>query len=278
MSLRLSILFVLNTLLGACAEPLPEPPDLTETVEAYQRGPTADVPIEEVADAVVAWLDRRGLSDELIGSGLVFEVIKTGVGLPETERPGVDPGENPREALQILEGRFSVDLFVEITHICNGHDPVVTTPDQDENGTLQIKSRLTESGFGGIFWGKFDTCRFWSDEIDLGFDFNTVTLDGESALLLLNPLGFDTERDYIFVFEGIAIFNEILLFDGRLDFLFLQDVGTEIRVGDGSGGNVFFFIPIDNPNAFELRTLNETWQCDVSLRRCLSSDGTRVSW
>ena len=91
-------------LIGGCAEPLPEPPDLSETIEAYQIGPTADVPIDEIADAVVAWLERRGLSDELIGSGLVFEVIKTGVGLPDSNRPDIDPGENPREAVQILEG------------------------------------------------------------------------------------------------------------------------------------------------------------------------------
>ena len=205
-------------------------------------------------------------------------MIKTGVGLPEGNRPDIDPGENPREAVQILEGRFSADLFVEVSHICKGHDPQATTPDRGANGTFQVKSRLTESGFGGIFWGGFDNCRFWSDEVDLGFDFNTVTLDGEAALQFLDPLGFDTERDYLFVFDGIALFNGFLLLDGRLDFVFLQDVGTEVRVADGSGGNVFFFAPIDNPNAFEFRTLSETWECDVSLRRCLSTNGTQVSW
>ena len=80
MMLRRYRLLLLLALVGGCAAPLPEGPDLSETIEAYQRGPTADVPIDEIADAVVAWLDRRGLSDALIGSGFVFEVIKTGVG------------------------------------------------------------------------------------------------------------------------------------------------------------------------------------------------------
>ena len=264
--------------LVACTEPLPDPPDLTDTIEAYERGPTAEVPIDEVAGAVVSWLERRGLREELVGSGLVFDVIKTGVGLPERARPGIDPGENPREAVQILEGRFSADLLVEVTSTCIGHDPRLTSPDREANGALEVRSRVTESGFDGTFWGEFDQCRFWSDEVDLGFDFNTLTVDGEAALLLLDPRGFDVERDYLFVFDGIGVLNGITVIDGRLDFLALQDEGTEIRIADDSGEQVFFFVPFDNPNTFELRTLSETWECDVAQRRCLSTDGTQVSW
>jgi hypothetical protein len=269
---------VICSWLTACAEPLPEPPDLTETIEAYERGPTVDVPLAELADAIVAWLDRRGLREELVGSGLVFDVIRTGAGLPEPERPGIDPEANPREAVQILEGRFTADLFVEVTRICQGHDPSTTTPNRDTNGELRVKSRLTESGFDGTFWGEFSQCRFRSDDVDLGFDFNTLTIDGEAALLLLDPRGFDIERDYLFVFEGIGILNGITLVDGQLDFLVRRDEGTEVRIADETGAQFFFFVPFDNPNAFELRTLSETWECDIALRRCLSTDGTRISW
>ena len=264
--------------LAACAEPLPEPPDLTETIEAYQRGPTVDVPIEEVAERVLSWLERRGLRDELAGSGIVFDVIRNGVGLPERERPDVDPAENPRQAVEILEGRFSADLFVEIKTTCIGHNPQLTTPDREANGAVEVRSRLTESGFNGLFWGEFDRCRFWSDEVDLGFDFNTLTVDGDAALLFLDPRGFDIERDYLFVFDGIGILNGITLIDGPLDFLVLQGEGTEIRIADDGGQQIFIFVPFDNPNAFELRTLSETWECDVALRRCLNTEGTQITW
>lgn len=276
MTRKVSLLFVVA--IAACAEPLPEPPDLTDTIEAYERGPTVDVPIADVADLVLEWLDRLGLSEELIGSGFVLDVVRMGVGFPESDRPDLDPSDNPREALEILEGRFLVDLLVEATHICEGHDPKATAPDRERNGTLEVNLRLTESGFDGAFWGEFNTCRFWSDEVDLGFDFNTVIVDGPAALLFLDPAGFDIERDYIFVFDGLAIFNGVLLLDGQFDFLFLQGVGTEVRVSDREGGQIFFFVSVDDPNVVELRTLSETWQCDISLQRCLSSDGTQVSW
>ena len=265
-------------LLFACAEPLPEPPDLTDTIEAYRAGPTAEVAIEEVAELVVQWLDRVGLADELAGSGFVLEVVRTGVGFEPADRPDFDPADNPRDALQILEGRFLVDLFVGVTHTCEGHDPEATVPDRAQNGTFDVNLRLTESGFEGTFWGEFDRCRFWSDDVDLGFDFNTVILDGPAALLFLDPAGFDIERDYIFMFDGLAIFNGVVILDGQFDFTFFQRSGTEVRVSDPERGQFFFFVPIDDPNAFELRTLDETWQCDLALQRCLSEDGTQISW
>ena len=100
----------------------------------------------------------------------------------------------------------------------------------------------------------------------------------DAALRLLNPLGFDIERDYLFVFQGIAIVNGVAILDGQLDFLVLQGIGTELRVVLAEGEEIFFFSPEGNPNEFELRTLNETWQCDVGLRRCLSTGGTQISW
>lgn len=269
---------VLVISLLACTEPLPEPPELTETLRAYEEGPTVDVPIQDVADLVADWLDRTGLADELRSSGIIIEQVSTAIGLGNRDLGDLEPTENVREGVEILDGRFLVDLFVEVTHVCEGHDPGVITPDPDANGTLNVNLRLTESGFDGAFWGEFDTCRFRNDDVDLGLDFNEVIADGPAGFLFLDPLGFDTERDYLFAFEGLVIVNAVLVLDGPFDFLVQQDVGTFVRVEDETGGQVFLFQPIDNPNAIELRTLSETWECDLSLQRCLSSDGTEVIW
>jgi hypothetical protein len=277
-TLRAFVSILLPVSLLACSEPLPEPPDLTETLQAYEEGPTVDVPIQEVADLVVDWLDRTGVADELRGSGIIIEQVVTGVGLGDRPVGDLEPSENVREGIQILDGRFFGDFLVEATHICEGHDPEAIAPDPETNGTLNVNLRLTESGFAGAFWGGFDTCRFRNDDVDLGLEFNTLIADGPAGLLFLDPLGFDVERDYLFTFEGLLIVNDVLVLDGPLDFLFQQDVGTFVRVQDESGGQVLLFQPIDNPTALELRTLSETWQCDLSLQRCSSSDGTQVSW
>lgn len=270
--------FLLSVSLLACKQPLPEPPDLTETLQAYEEGPTVDVPIQEVADLVVDWLDRTGVANELRGAGIIIEQVSTGIGLGNRDVGDLETSENVREGIQILDGRFFVELYVEVTHVCEGHDPEAIAPDPETNGTLNVNLRLTESGFDGTFWGEFDTCRFRSDDVDLGLEFNEVLVDGPAGVLFLNPLGFDTERDFLFVFDGLAIVNGVLLLDGPLDFLVQQDVGTFVRLQDASGGQVFLFQPIDNPTMLELRTLSEIWQCDLSLQRCLSNDGTQVSW
>lgn len=269
---------LLTVSLLACKQPLPEPPDLTERLQAYQEGPTVDVPIQEVADLVVDWLDRAGVADEFRGSGIIIEQASTGIGIGDLDLGNLEPGENVREGVQFLDGRFFVDLYVEVTHVCEGHDPESTAPVPETNGTLNVNLRVTESGFDGAFWGEFDTCRFRSDAVDLGLEFNTLILDGPAAAVFLDPSGFDTERDFLFVFDGIAIVNGVLLLDGPLDFLVQQEVGAFIRVQDENGGQVILFQPIDNPTALELRTLSEAWQCDLSLQRCSSSDGTQVSW
>jgi hypothetical protein len=204
--------------------------------------------------------------------------VNDAIGLPEVLPPDVDPGTNPREALQILEGRFFVDLLAEVTHVCEGHDPDAEVPDAGVNGTLKANTRISESGFEGVFWGEFDTCRLRDDSVDLGSEFNTIILDGPAAVWFVDPLGFDVERDYLFVFDGLAIFNNVLVLDGQFDFLFQQGLGTFIRVPARDGGQVFLFQPIDNPNALELRTLTETWSCDLSAQRCASTDGTQVFW
>lgn len=261
-----------------CAESLPEPPDLSERLAPYQEGPTTDIPLQEVVDTILRELERTGLAGSLAGVRIIIGEVSDSIGLPESFPPNVDPGANPREAVQILEGRFFVDLIADVTHICEGHDPEAAAPDADVNGTLKGSARITESGFQGVFWGAFDTCRFRDDSVDLGFDFNTVILDGSAAVWFLDPLGFDIERDYLFVFEGLAIFNGVLVLDGQFDFLFRREVGTSVRIPTQDGGQVFLFQPIDNPNAFELRTLTETWSCDLLAQQCSSTDGTLVSW
>ena len=261
-----------------CASPLPEPPDLSDRLAPYQAGPTTDIALQEVADTILEYLERTGLAGSLRGIGIIVDEVNDAIGRPETFPPDVDPGTNPREALQILEGRFFVDLVAEATKICEGHDPEAEGPDAEINGTLRANARIFESGFEGVFWGEFDTCRLRDDSVDLGFDFNTIILDGPAAVWFLDPLGFDIERDYLFVFDGLAIFNDVLVLDGRFDFLFQQDVGTFVRVPTQDGGQVFLFQPIDNPNALELRTLTETWSCDLTAQECASTDGTLVSW
>lgn len=276
MKASLTVLFPIVLL--ACAAPLAEPPDLSERLEPYQKGPTGDVPLQEVVDTILEELEKTGLAGTLAGVRIIVGEVDDAIGLPEAFPPDVDPGTNPREALQILEGRFFVDLIAELTHICEGHDPEAQAPDADVNGTLKGSTRITESGFQGVFWGEFDTCRFRDDSIDLGFEFNAIILDGPAAVWFLDPLGFDVERDYLFVFDGLAIFNDVLVLDGQFDFLFQREVGISVRVPARDGGQVFLFQPIDNPNALELRTLSETWKCDLSLQQCLSTDGTQVSW
>lgn len=270
--------FLLAASLLACKEPLPEPPDLTETLQAYEEGPTVDVPIQEVADLVVDWLDRTGVADELRRSGIIIEQVSTGIGLGDGAPGDLEPSENVREGIQVFDDRFFVELYVEVAQVCEGHDPHAIAPDPETNGTLNVNLRLTESGFDGAFWGEFDTCRFRNEDVDLGLEFNEVIADGPAGFLFLDPMGFDTEGDYLFVFDGLVIVNDVLVLDGPLDFLFQQDVGTFVRLRDASGGQAFIFQPIDNPNALELRALTETWQCDLSLQRCLSSDGIEVSW
>ena len=275
--LRCVGLAVLSFIALGCAESLAEPPDLSARLAPYQEGPTADVPLQDVVDTVLRELERNGLAEALAGVRIIIGEVSDSIGLPETFPPDIDPGTNPREALQILEGRFFVDLIAEFTHICEGHDPGAA-PDAAVSGTLKGSTRITESGFEGVFWGEFDTCRFRDDSIDLGLDFNTVILDGPAAVWFLDPLGFDTDRDYLFVFDGLAIFNDVLVLDGSFDFLFQREVGTFVRVSTEDGGQVFLFQPIDNPNALELRTLTETWICDLSAQQCSSTDGTLVSW
>jgi hypothetical protein len=276
--LKVSLTALLAVVLLGCAESLPEPPDLAERLAPYEEGPTTDVPLQEVVDTILEYLERTGLAGSLAGIKIIVGEVNDAIGLPEALPPDVDPGTNPREALQILEGRFFVDLIADVTHICEGHDPEAETPDADINGTLEGSTRITESGFQGVFWGEFDTCRFREESIDLGFEFNTIILDGPAAVWFLDPLGFDVERDYLFVFDGLAIFNNVLVLDGRFDFLFQQAVGTFVRVPTQDGGQVFLFQPIDNPNALELRTLTETWTCDLSAQQCASTDGTQVFW
>ena len=273
--MKISPTALLTIALLGCAESLPEPPDLAERLAPYQEGPTTDVP---VVDTILAELERTGLAGSLTGVQIIIGEVNDAIGRPETFPPNVDPGTNPREAVQILEGRFFVDLIAEFTHICEGHVPEAEAPDADVNGTLKGSARITESGFQGVFWGEFDTCRLRDDSIDLGFEFNTIILDGSAAVWFLDPLGFDVERDYLFVFDGLAIFNDVLVLDGPFDFLFQQEVGTSVRIPTEDGGQVFLFQPIDKPNALELRTLSETWSCDLSAQQCVSTDGTQVFW
>ena len=275
--MRICLPALLIVLLG-CAESLPEPPDLAGRLLPYEEGPTTDVPLQEVVDTVLRELERTGLADSLAGVKIIIGEVNDAIGLPESFPPDIDPGTNPREALQILEGRFFVDLIADFTHICEGHDPEAEAPDADVSGTLKGSARISESGFEGVFWGEFDTCRFRDESIDLGFEFNTIILDGPAAVWFLDPLGFDVERDYLFVFDGLAIFNDVLVLDGAFDFLFQQDLGTFVRIPTQDGGQVFLFQPIDNPNALELRTLTETWTCDLSAQQCSSTDGTQVFW
>ena len=285
-SLKASLAVLLPIVLLGCTEPLAEPPDLTERLEPYREGPTADVPLQEVVDTLLEELERTGLAGSLGGVQIIIGEVNDAIGRPETP-PDVEPRTNPREALQILEGRFFIDLIADVTHICEGHDPEAEAPDAEVNGTLEASARITESGFQGVFWGEFDTCRLRDDSVDLGFELNTIILDGPAAVWFLDPLGFDVERDYLFVFDGLAIFNDVLVLDGQFDFLFQRENkevepptrgGTLVRVPTQDGGQVFLFQPIDDPNALELRTLTETWLCDLSAQQCSSTDGTQVFW
>jgi len=280
MTLRHSLSILLAIALQGCSEPLPKAPDLSETLEAYQEGPTAELSVQEVVDLVPKSLDEAKLADELRKLNIIIETISKGLGLPERTPPTMDSSEDVRQGFRVLDGRFFVDLYAELTHVCEGHDPEATVADPETNGTLDIGLILTESYFDGVFWGEFEHCRLRSDEVDPGLGFNKLTFDGPTALELLNPLGFAVERDYLFVFDGTITLNGLLELDGQLDFLVQQGIGTEVRIrnADRAGGQVFLFQPMDNSNALELRTFSEAWQCDIEQQRCLSNTGTQVSW
>ena len=169
-------------LLQACAEPLPEAPDLTETLEAYDQGPTVGLGVERIVREALASQELVELAGLLRAGGLIISEVEDALGPPDPGERGPDPSTPGREAVRIVGPRSFFDIYAETRHICRGHDPEATELDPDKNGTLTMKCSSDESAFESSLWGEFKNCHPLASSSDLGS--NTLVLDGPVSLEL----------------------------------------------------------------------------------------------
>ena len=217
MCVRRVLVLVASVASASCVDAvefeMPTPPDMTPVVRAFESPTgnfTADTATEVAQDAFDALgvsVDLGTCGDEGGGCGgpafLMQALGAIGGGGGETlaqalTAEGVEP-ETATFAVKIGDRSFDGDGFIKLVRICPGFSGSLL-PDA-ANGRVELTATFSDSGFGGVVWGRADRCAIGAGgvgqrisatvDIHVGDGF---TLDGAGG----TPILFDVRGSRVF--------------------------------------------------------------------------------
>jgi hypothetical protein len=139
-------------------EPLPTPPDLGTLPQTYEA-PTGTLATTEEVACVGQAARKRYDEDRL---PIVRQVVAEALG---SLRDRLAASGLATEPTPPDEDKARVSGTVYIQRICRGWDRAATTPNQQQDGSIELRALVNENGLQPVVWGGATNCR---GRVDIG--------------------------------------------------------------------------------------------------------------
>jgi hypothetical protein len=256
---------------------LPEPPDMSKLVEAYENPDgmlDPDNPAD-LGDQVVAAVNdaRTGAPIEL-SNKLAASLSKIGgnsQSQPDEDGEDGEDGEGGASsgAQTVAGSKIEVAAVVKVHHICGGWDNRI---DEDINGSADVTLTLDRAGMIPTVWGELSRCRFERGDVDAELDgdirIRFGTRQPRLALRALRTVGqFVDFEGSVKAMRG----DEMLDVEVSSNFRFFLNGDVHINVNLADGTNVIGIIKASELTAVAstgrmqvgVITREDQWECTL---------------
>lgn len=259
---------------------LPEPPDMTELVQAY-NAPTGNLTAE---NAGALWTDVMDIADEMrvaspveLANDVTTDLSTLGGQSEEPPAAGPDDGLVDSPGPEELNGnRIDLAAIAVINRVCGGWEAAEAEANANRDGLLQLTATFDSAGFIPTIWGSLRTCRFSRSDFraELDGELRIHFGDGEERV----PLRSLRRVAYLVEFDGDVLVRASdeteLEFSTRLHFKYVPPSEIQLLVdvpGQGAVIVLFNAESLDPPVAAPLVEVG-LWTRAARYRCAISTD------